>query len=145
ILLYSAKRQKLMATNPHPATTTETEPSGSAARCPLTSAGSSLILTRSAIAMRAQPNHYIVHWRSFLRFFESPANVVHRPAGGDMDYKVDLDPTHAVIWLIVTGEIIALVLAEDAYHPLSQFTSHGGRMQPSMTYPKRNVRRYPPT
>jgi hypothetical protein len=43
-----------------------------------------------------------------------------------MHYVVDLDPTHTVIRLTITAEIVTLELAEDVYHHLSRFTSHGG-------------------
>ena len=43
-----------------------------------------------------------------------------------MDYQVDLDPTHSVIRLTVTAEIVTLELAEDCYRRLSLVTSRGG-------------------
>jgi len=49
------------------------------------------------------------------RFQDLSANLAHRFAGGDMDYLVDFDPTHAAIRLTVTAETIILELAEDAY------------------------------
>jgi hypothetical protein len=43
-----------------------------------------------------------------------------------MDYQVDLDPTHSVIRLTVTAEIVTLELADDCYKRLSVFASRGG-------------------
>ena len=43
-----------------------------------------------------------------------------------MDYCIDVDPTHCVIRLTVTAEILTLELFEDAYRRLSQIASHGG-------------------
>ena len=43
-----------------------------------------------------------------------------------MDYEVDLDPTHSVIRLTVTAEILTLELAEEVYQHLSDVTSRGG-------------------
>ena len=43
-----------------------------------------------------------------------------------MDYQVDLDPTHTVIRLAVTAEIVTLELAEHCYQCLSVATSCGG-------------------
>jgi len=43
-----------------------------------------------------------------------------------MDYQVDLDPTHTVIRLAVTAEIVTLELAEDIYRHLSEVGSSGG-------------------
>ena len=43
-----------------------------------------------------------------------------------MDYEVDLDPTHSVIRLTITAEIVTMELAEDIYRHLSEVTSHGG-------------------
>jgi hypothetical protein len=44
-----------------------------------------------------------------------------------MDYQIDLDPTHSVIRLTVTAEIITLEMAEGAYICLKRVASHGGR------------------
>jgi len=43
-----------------------------------------------------------------------------------MHYQIDLDPTHTVIRLTVTAEIVSLEIAEDVYYHLSRFTSSGG-------------------
>ena len=43
-----------------------------------------------------------------------------------MDYEVDLDPTHSVIRLTVTAEVITLELAEEVYQHLSEVTARGG-------------------
>ena len=37
-----------------------------------------------------------------------------------MDYEVDLDPTHSVIRLTVTAEVVTFELAEDIYRHLSE-------------------------
>ena len=43
-----------------------------------------------------------------------------------MDYQVDLDPTHCVIRVTVTAEILTLELFEDGHRRLSRIASHGG-------------------
>jgi hypothetical protein len=43
-----------------------------------------------------------------------------------MDYQVDLDPTHAVIRLTVTAEILTPELAEDIHNRLARLASSGG-------------------
>jgi len=43
-----------------------------------------------------------------------------------MHYEIDFDPTHSVIRLTVTEEIMTLECAEDCYQRVSLFTSQGG-------------------
>jgi hypothetical protein len=43
-----------------------------------------------------------------------------------MDYRIDLDPTHSVIRLTVTAEIVTLEMAENIYIRLARVASHGG-------------------
>jgi len=43
-----------------------------------------------------------------------------------MDYVVDLDPTHNVIRLTVTGRVVTLRIAEDCYLSLARLASKGG-------------------
>ena len=43
-----------------------------------------------------------------------------------MHYAVDLDPTHAVIRLTVTAEIVTPELAEECYNCLARIGSRGG-------------------
>jgi hypothetical protein len=43
-----------------------------------------------------------------------------------MDYQIDLDPTHSVVLLTVTAEIVTLELADDIYIRLVRLASRGG-------------------
>jgi hypothetical protein len=43
-----------------------------------------------------------------------------------MNYRIDLDPAHAVIRLTILAEVVSWGLAEDCYRRLSAVTSTGG-------------------
>lgn len=46
--------------------------------------------------------------------------------GGEMHYRIDLSPRHAVVRLTILEEMVSLKCAEDIYRHLKQVTSTGG-------------------